>query len=139
MLYNQPGLLTTDINSTSLQEYYIDCADAGNGTISFINGYTFSLIWCKMAFFLFDSHSRATNGCISSNGTSNLLKFKSLKYLQNYVIQTYLTHQGLHSFQYELQFVTVEIDHTSVTLIHKAIRSRASRECRNKVHHNIRK
>ena len=37
-LCNQPGLLTTDITSTSLQEYYSDCADTGNGAILFING-----------------------------------------------------------------------------------------------------
>ena len=41
-LCNQPGLLTTDINSTSLQECY--SADTGNGAILFINGYTFSLL-----------------------------------------------------------------------------------------------
>ena len=48
-----------------------------------------------MAFFLFYSHSRASNDCMSLNLTLILLKFKSLKDVQNYIIQTYLTDQGL--------------------------------------------
>ena len=133
-LCNEPGLLTTDITSSSLQECYSDCADTGNGAILFINGYTMSLIWSKLAFFLFDSHSRASNGCISPNGTSVLLKFKSLKDVQNYIIQTYLIDQGLQSLQYELQFVKVEIEHTSVSVIHKAIRNKTSREYHRQVY-----
>ena len=133
-LCNQPGLLTTDITSTSLQECYNDCADTGNGAILSINGYTFSLIWSKLAFFLFDSHSRASNGSISPNGTSILLKFKSLKDVRNYIIQTYLTDQGLQSLQYELQFVKVEIEHTSLSVIHKSIRNETSREYHRKVY-----
>ena len=81
-LCNQPGIITTDITSTSLQECYSDCADTGNDAISFINGYTVSLIWSKVAFFLFDSHVIASNGCISPNGTSIL----SLSLLNMYKI-----------------------------------------------------
>ena len=117
-----------------MQECYNDCADTGNGAVLFINGYTFSLIWSKLAFFLFDSHSRASNGSISPNGTSILLKFKSLKDVRNYIIQTYLTDQGLQSLQYELQFVKVEIEQTSVSVIHKAIRNETSREYHRKVY-----
>ena len=50
---------------------------------------------------MFDSQSRASNGCISQ-------------------------------MQYELQFLKVEIEHTSV--IHRAIRSKTSREYRRKVY-----
>ena len=97
MLCNQSGLLTNDVTCTSLKECYNDCADAGNGAILFLIGYTFSLIWSKMAYLFFDSHSIDSDGCISPNGTSILLKFMSLEDVQIYVVQTYLTDQGLLS------------------------------------------
>ena len=40
-----------------------------------------------------------------------------MKDVQNYIIQTYLTDQGLQSLQYELQFVKVEIEQTSISVI----------------------
>ena len=43
-LCNQPGVLTTNITSTSLLVCYSNCADTGNGATLFINGCTFSLI-----------------------------------------------------------------------------------------------
>ena len=50
----------------------------GNGFLLFIDGFTLAIIWNKANFFLFDSHSRNKDGQISENGTSVLLKFKSM-------------------------------------------------------------
>ena len=50
-------------------------ADVGNGLIFMTDGYTFSIIWSKNSFFLFDSHSRDVNGCIVGEGGSVLLMF----------------------------------------------------------------
>ena len=57
----------------------------GNGFLLFIDGYTLSVIWNKANFFLFDSHSRNKDGQISENGTSVLLKFRSLNAVEKYV------------------------------------------------------
>ena len=45
-----------------------------------------------------------------------------------------MTDQGLQSLQYELQFVNMEIEHTSVSVIHKAIRNKTSSKYHRKVY-----
>ena len=40
----------------------------------------------------------------------------------------------MQSLQYELQFVKVEIEHTSVSVIHKAVRNKTSREYHRQVY-----
>ena len=55
-LCNQPGLLSTDITSTLLQEcYYSDFTDRGNGAIIFISGRLQFFSNIVLVFFLFDS------------------------------------------------------------------------------------
>ena len=87
------------------------------------------VLYCLLPVtLLHDSYTTASNGCISPNGISILLKFKSLRDVHSYVIQTYLTDQGL-PLQHELQFVKVQIEHISVSLI----KSGASKEYSNKI------
>ena len=115
LLCNESGILTNYDTSTSLSHLYNVCHDIGNGALFFVNKYTVSLIWSKKTIFLFDSHSRDSDGCI--DGTSVLLKFKSTFELQNYNTQTYLidlNHQFMH---FQMQFVKLITDTITISLI----------------------
>ena len=43
-------------------------------------------VWSKQGFFLFDSHSRSSEGFIALDGYSILMKFISVEEVQNYKI-----------------------------------------------------
>ena len=53
-------------------------ATESTGLIVIVKIYSFALIWGKQ-YFLFDPHSTDANGIIIPDGTSALVKFKSLK------------------------------------------------------------
>ena len=72
-----------------------------------INGYALGIIWGKNCFFLFDSHSKNSNGNICQNDTSVLLKFETLNKLQEYIKDIYyigLKHETLY---FQIQFINL--------------------------------
>ena len=65
LLSNESGILTNDDTSTPLSHLCNVCHDIGNAALFFVNNYTVSLIWSKKTVFLFDSHSRDSDSCIT--------------------------------------------------------------------------
>ena len=107
--------------------------NTGNGLIFFISGYTFPLIWSKSAFFLCDSHSRDEKGYITSNGTSVLLKFKSLHDVQNYITEVYLVQQNTQSTFCQIQYVHVETQ-SDISLILNSFNKNKEKQRKRKCH-----
>ena len=134
MLSNESGILTRNYNidSTSLLQLYGNCLNTGSGALFFLNNYTFSLIWNKQAFYLFDAHSRDKDGLITPDGTSILLKFKSLHEIQNYLVEAYLVKQDIQFLHFQIQFVQIEIDAVSTTQILNIFNKFKSKMCRDR-------
>ena len=84
----------------------------GNGLILIFNGFSISVVWNKAHFFLFDPHSRASNGLICHNGTSVLLKFSSLLAIEKYLLHVYVKFGDtmLVDLQYVKVFSSDEVD-----------------------------
>ena len=97
--------------------------DIGNGLIFTTGGYSFSLIWSKNSIFLFDSHSRDSNGSFTDQGTSVALSFKTLNDVEKY-IKTEYSKQLSSSFndtQFEIQYVRVMTSAANVAAISDSI------------------
>ena len=60
---------------------------------------------CKIILY-FDSHSRDNEGKISQVGVSILMKFSSLRQVQDYISENYLTAK---SVLYQIQYISVEL------------------------------
>ena len=85
--------------------------DNGNGLLLMTGGFTIALIWSKNFVFLFDSHSRDTNGAFVIDGYSIALSFKSLFDIQNYIVSEYSKHiSNFSETQFELQYIKVKGD-----------------------------
>ena len=63
---------------TTTSEIISPCQFRSNGAMLFVNSFTLGIIWNKNSFCLFDSHSRDRIGNPAIDGTTVLLKFKSL-------------------------------------------------------------
>ena len=99
-----------------IQPSFVNLSDQSNGIIFFVsNNTSFSLLWNKKYFFLFDSHSRNDQGKISPNGTAILIKFTSLGQVQKYVIENYLLDRGHVSVYCQLQYIKVDYSGTNLT------------------------
>ena len=62
------------------------------GALFVIDGYTIAIIHHQNKFYIFDSHSRDSDGKQIPNGTSVLLRFKSLKLVKVYIQDVYNTN-----------------------------------------------
>ena len=90
-------------------------------------GFTIALIWSKNSVFLFDSHSRDSNGAFTTNGSSIALSFKSLFDIQQYIVSEYSKHfSNFSETQYELQYIKVKSD-VDLSVILRAITSKTVR------------
>ena len=98
------GLLYRGDSSSFLTSSQCD----GNGLIFFIKGYCVSVLWTKKFVFLFDSHSKDCYGQTTLDGFSTLLKFKSKKDLEQYIVSTYINETDVH-VRYETQAISVNI------------------------------
>ena len=76
----------------------------GNGAMLFVNGFTLGIIWNNNSFYLFDSHSRDSSGNPTIYGTSVLLKFNSISYIDEYIRKMYLEKQPI-SVYFQIQFI----------------------------------
>ena len=108
MLENETGCLSIHNQSNFLQDMRKKCV-SGDGLLFIIHGYTFSVLWNKRNYFLFDPHSRDEEGAIVPNGTCVLLKFSSLSQLQKYIFEIYfpLNTQPSEVLLFEAQFVSL--------------------------------
>ena len=113
-----------DLEVTVLQHYsnrfskfdlFIDhkelsSTEVGNGAIFTCSGMSFALIWGKKSIFLFDSHSRSSEGCHDPNGLSFLLVFSSFTFLNNFILK-YFEEPFNNSvcLQYDILYIKVEV------------------------------
>ena len=128
-LSNHAGILSTINSNQFIKESYEKSSNTGTGLIFFIDGCSFSLIWSKLAIFLFDSHSRSSGSFITLNGTSVLLKFKTIDEVQNYITDVYLLHQNLETLLYQMQYISIEArksDINTITLLNGQKREKES-------------
>ena len=108
MLGNETGFLTVH-NRLNFLQSLLKKHTTGDGILFMTLGYTFSILWNKRNYFLFDPHSRDDEGVIAQNGSSVLLKFSSLPQLQNYIFEIYFPiQQSLDALQFEVQFVALQ-------------------------------
>ena len=143
LLSQKSGTISMTARNDFLHESYEQTSNTGTGLIFFISGYTFAIIWSKQAFFLFDSHSRSTEGFTVSDGYSVLMKFKSLDDVQNYIREAYLYRQQINSVYYQIQYVDIDTAALDVTQTLKTIRNLKERSRKRKntdtVEHSKRK
>ena len=74
----------------------------------FINGYIFALVWSKQEYFLFDSHSRSSEGFIAI-GYFILMKFIYVDEVQNYIREVYLLQQ--------IQYISIDVTESDINVI----------------------
>ena len=91
---------------TTISEIISACQFRGNGAMLFVNGFTLGIIWNNNSFYLFDSHSRDSSGNPTIYGTSVLLKFNSISYIDEYIRKMYLEKQPI-SVYFQIQFIRV--------------------------------
>ena len=133
MLKNETGIMNITDHLDFLEQSYQKLSDTGNGLIFFINGYTFALIWSKSAVFLRDSHSRDEQGFTTPDGTSVLLKFRSLDDVQSYITNIYLVHQNMQITFYQLQYIKIETENIDIPLILMSVKRSRDRKRKQKL------
>ena len=106
-LENRTGEITSSTYLTSIGEIVGNFSDLGNSALLIINGYALGIIWGKNCFFLFDSHSKNSNGNICQNGTSVLLKFEALNKLQEYIKDIYYVGLKHETLYFQIQFINL--------------------------------
>ena len=93
--------------SEFLRPSFVQFGGKSNGVIFFVNQLTFSIIWCASSFYIFDSHSRDDVGKLSQEGVSILMRFSSLRQVQNYISENYLA--GRESILCQIQYISIEL------------------------------
>ena len=106
MLGNETGFLSFH-NRLSFLQVLLKKHATSDGLLFMTLGYTFSILWNKRNYFLFDPHSRDDEGAIVENGNSVLLKFSSVSHIQKYIFEVYYPIQSLNTLQFEVQFVSL--------------------------------
>ena len=113
LIYNATGMLSH--NSIGfISNSYNSLQDIGTGLLFLIDGFTFSVIWSKSGFYVFDSHSRDSESFQIPNGTSVLLRFRTLSRVEKYILDAYLQDKS-KNIQYEVQYVNIGIDKTEAS------------------------
>ena len=111
MLGNETGFFSFH-NRQSLLQVLLKKHATSDGLLFMTLGYTFSILWSKRNYFLFDPHSRDDEGAIVENRNSVLLKFSSVSHVQKYIFEVYYPIQSLNTLQFEVQFVSLHIKMT---------------------------
>ena len=111
--------------------------EIGNGAIFTCAGFSFALIWTKKFIFVFDSHSRNSQGVHTPNGQSVLLEFRSIKAF-NLFIMTYFekNYDGTSTLQYDIQNIKVKTSETAAQNVLDSLKEQTSRKkmCIKKIH-----
>ena len=111
--------------SDFLRPSFVQFSDKSNGVIFFVNQLTFSIVWCASSFYIFDSHSRDDVGKLSQEGVSILMRFSSLRQVQNYISENYLA--GRESILCQVQYILIELS-SSDNLTFANLKKRTSRK-----------
>ena len=127
LLENESGVMNTTEQFNFLKMSFQSEMNTGTGAIFFINGYTFALIWNKSGIFLCDSHSRNNEGFITADGTSVLLKFKTLDDVENYIKEVYMLSQNFQVLTYQIQYINIEVKTTDISLIMNSVKKSKKR------------
>ena len=110
-LDNYHGCLCTGLNFIS--NVHVSTEIKGNGLILIFNGYSICILWNKAHFFLFDPHSRDSRGSVTSDGTSVLLKFRSMRAIEHYLLEMFGGHDN-SSLLIDLQYIKVSSAESSI-------------------------
>ena len=127
LLENESGVMNTTEQFNFLKMSFQSKMNTGTGAIFFINGYTFALTWNKYGIFLCDSHSRNNEGFITADGTSVLLKFKTLDDVENYIKEVYMLSQNFQVLTYQIQYINIEVKTTDISLIMNSVKKSKKR------------
>ena len=127
LLENESGVMNTTEQFNFLKMSFQSKMNTGTGAIFFINGYIFALIWNKSGIFLCDSHSRNNEGFITADGTSVLLKFKTLDDVENYIKEVYMLSQNFQVLTYQIQYINIEVKTTDISLIMNSVKKSKKR------------
>jgi len=100
------------------------------GVVIVIRGYSISIKFYLNEFFVFDSHSRDVVGKITPNGKCILMRFSSIKDIENYIRQTYCDQANTYSIYFQVLYVKITIENfqTKKDIILTAIRKRQKNE-----------
>lgn len=94
---------------TMSQSNFLQFNEVQTGIMFMTSGFTTSILRNKSHIFIFDSHSRRSDGFFTANGYSVLLKFRKIADVENYVKEIYLCHQNKISIYYQIQPVKVDL------------------------------
>ena len=84
--------------------------EIGTGAIFTCGGLSFALIWKKKYIFLFDLHSCTSDGNQAAHGNAILLKFASIRDVNNFIIIFYKKIiQDITALQYDILYVNTDI------------------------------
>ena len=130
---NYVGNVTVEINRLNidfLRRSLVQFKGQSNGIIFITNFVAFSLIWDSKAFFIFDSHSRDELGQHAENGTAILMKFSSLRQVQNFLVETYAPANG--NAYCQMQYIAIETTSSKADI--KKLQQRVLTRKRNNDH-----
>ena len=135
MIHNETGFLSQN-NTGFISASCNSLLDTGTGILFLINGFTFSIIWGKSTFNVFDSHSRDFEGFTSPNGTSVLLQFRSVHAVEKYILDAYISNAN-NIVQYEMQYVNIDTGEIEVNSLLRLYNKRRSQhrvgKCRSAI------
>ena len=80
---------------------------ASNGLILFMKGVCIAVMWTSKAYFLFDSHSKDSNGSVAPDGFSILIKFDKKADLEYHISSVYLNESDFN-IQFESQHILAQ-------------------------------
>ena len=97
--------LTDNVMSNHFwNKMFMDNLRRSDGAIIVISGFMFMIKVENKFFYLFDSHSRDTQGVQCNDGTSIVLKFKDIFEIKKYLRHAYLTSCNKTKLWFQLQF-----------------------------------
>ena len=82
-----------------------------------ISGMAVAIVYNSGFYYVIDSHSRNSQGEISVNGVSILMKFRSLLQVENYIQHVYLVCQNYEHLWFQIQLIEPEISKSIVNMI----------------------
>ena len=87
--------------------------EIGNGVIFTCTGFSFALIWTKKSIFMFNYHSRNSQGVHIPNGQLVLLEFCSIKASKLFIMKYEKNYDSTSTLQYHIQYIKVKTSETA--------------------------
>ena len=121
LLGNKTGEITARAYLLSFTEIVSSAQQIGTGALLIVNNYILGLIWGTDSIYLLDSHSKDGYGNLSSSGTAVLLRFGSLKSLENYIGFIYY-NTFPQTLYFQVQFINIHCSAYTKTAIKCALK-----------------